>query len=101
MICKGCKYFGVCGDTEREMPCNGKDMDLPDEIMPGDVLEYAEKYMDKADIDHCRSDLYLRVTPESEAIIAKLKFNALLETFVSPIDGKWWYDLPFCYYERS
>lgn len=100
MICNGCKYFEVCGDTEREIPCNGKEIELPDEIMPGDVLEYAEKFMDKKDIDHHYSDLYLRVMPESKAIIEKLKYDALLETFVSPIDGKLWYDLPFCYYER-
>lgn len=102
--CKNCKYFNACGDEERTMPCSGRSekptIDLPDIIYPGDVQSLAEKYMDASEISHWCSDLYLKVTPISEEIVKRLKWTALLETFIDNIEGKLWYDFPFCYHEK-
>ena len=75
-------------------------MELPREIKPGDVLEYARRYMRPEEIDHHASDLYLKVTPVSKEIVSRLTNKALLETFHSQIEpfGPW-YDLAFCYHE--
>lgn len=50
-----------------------------------------------ADMDHYESTLYVVVTPEITAIIARYKDIAKLITFNSNIDGKLNYDVPFCY----
>ena len=75
-----------------------------EEIDPGDIYDIAVKTLPKEDIDHHASDLYLRKTPESTALINKMKYrnSGLLSTFRDNIDGDIWYELPFCYgFERS
>ena len=81
---------------------DGYDDKLPDTIEPGEVLQYAEKYMKPEEIDHHGNghgldDLYLKVTKTSMAIINRLTTTSLLSRFNSNIDGTVWYDLPFCY----
>lgn len=50
-----------------------------------------------SDIDHWNSDLYLRKTPETEAIIDGYEFKGQVTTFVDEIDGDVWYEIPFAY----
>lgn len=55
--------------------------------------------MDPKDIDHHESDLYVRCTSKSAAIINECKNNSGLCTqlFVDNIDHNLWYEIPFCY----
>jgi len=46
-------------------------------------------------LDHHESDLYALKTPESEAIMKT--DDHIVTTFVSRIDQKVWYDIPFAY----
>ena len=71
-----------------------------EDINPGNIYEYAVKLLPAEDIDHHESDLYIRKTPESTALINKMQYkdSGLLTTFrsnIAPHDT--WYDLPFCY----
>lgn len=49
------------------------------------------------EIDHHESDLYLPVNAKTRGLVAKHKFKTNVETFISQIDGKLWYDIPFAY----
>ena len=71
-----------------------------EDINPGNIYEYAVKLLPAEDIDHHESDLYIRKTPESTALINKMQYkdSGLLTTFrsnIAPHDT--WYELPFCY----
>ena len=46
-------------------------------------------------IDHWCSDLYLKVTPISEKLIANYDFRNLVHVFIDQIEGKPWYEIPF------
>ena len=46
-------------------------------------------------LDSHESDLYAMVTPESQKIIKTSGHS--FTTFISQIDGKRWYDLPFAF----
>lgn len=49
-------------------------------------------------LDSHESDLYVLATPEAHAILKKHgKTGALLSSFISQIDGRRWYDVPFAY----
>lgn len=51
-------------------------------------------------IDSWQSDLYVPVAPETQAAIEAFEAEGGISnktTFVSQIDGKRWYDLPFAY----
>lgn len=58
---------------------------------------YQELLEAKVPLDSHESDLYAKVTPESAAIIKKYKFHTNVSTFVSNVDGLFWYDIPFAY----
>lgn len=66
-------------------------------ITPGEVYEIAAANMDPAHIDHHCTDLYLLANSASNIIVGAMDNNALLNVFRSQIDGKLWYELPFCY----
>ena len=66
-------------------------------ISPVEAYEIAAANMDPAHIDHHETDLYLLVNSASSLIVGALDNRALLSTFRSEIDGKLWYELPFCY----
>lgn len=66
-------------------------------ITPAEVYEIATAHMDPEHIDHHESDLYLLVNSASSLIVGALDNRALLSVFRSQIDGKLWYELPFCY----
>lgn len=77
-------------------------MKLPNVIFPGEVLHYARKYMEPDEIDHHGNghgmdDLYLKVTPVSREIVNRLSTKVLVGVFTDQIEGKLWYDLPFCF----
>lgn len=70
-----------------------------DEINPSDIHCILAKELPAEDLDHYASDLYVRKTEKSTQILSKLKYknNGLLTTFIDNIEGKEWYELPFCY----
>lgn len=65
------------------------------------LYEAAAKRLPASDIDHHESDLYLRKTPESVALvnawIAETGFKASVSTFRCQIDGAIWFDIAFAY----
>ena len=70
--------------------------------MTGDVTEqdtdiYTQLKGAGVPLDSHESDLYAKVTPEATAIIGGYQFKCNVETFVSQIDGKLWYDIPFAF----
>lgn len=71
-------------------------------IQPGVIYEITKQTLPLSDIDSQFSDLYIRITPKSRAIINRLpkdefdRLPALLGIFKST-DEHMWYDLPFCY----
>ena len=123
--CRNCVYFNTCGDSARTMPCEGRTtktqrkayekemcqyvvrntkaigINIPEVIDLQDVQKYAEEFMNGNEIDHHASDLYLKVTPISKAIVGKLANRSLLTTFIDNIEGQVWYELPFCYHGKE
>lgn len=65
-------------------------------LTPGEIYAAAVATLPAEDIDHHASDLYLRKTPESTALLDRLENRALLSTFRDQ-DGAVWYELPFCF----
>ena len=47
--------------------------------------------------DHHESDLYIPMTEATRALIKAYKFKANVTSFISRIDRKPWYDVPFAY----
>lgn len=50
-------------------------------------------------IDHWQSDLYLKVTPETTALVNKYRYKNQVTKFIDNIDHEPWYEVPFAYYE--
>lgn len=50
-------------------------------------------------IDHWQSDLYLKVTPETTALVNKYRYKNHVTKFIDDIDHEPWYEVPFAYYE--
>lgn len=50
-------------------------------------------------IDHWQSDLYLKVTPETTALVNKYRSKNHVTKFIDNIDHEPWYEVPFAYYE--
>ena len=48
-------------------------------------------------LDHHASDLYAKVTPESQKIIESYPGKSHVTTFISNLDFESWYDIPFAY----
>jgi len=49
-------------------------------------------------MDHHESDLYVIVSPATTPLVKQYEFfTTNVRTFVSNIDGKRWYDVPFGY----
>ncbi len=71
-------------------------------IQPSEIYHHAVRRMKPEDIDHHGNgngidDLYLKCNDISDELVARLTCTSLLSTFISPIDGSRWYELPFCY----
>lgn len=48
-------------------------------------------------LDNHESDLYAKVTEESERIIKTYEFKENVTRFTSNIDGQRWFDIPFAF----
>ena len=66
------------------------------DLTPSTIYAAAVEALPACDIDHHESDLYIKRTPASVALIGRLDNTALLSVFRDP-DGVAWYELPFCY----
>lgn len=62
-----------------------------------DIYEAALRVLPASDIDHHETDLYLKVSEKSAALVAAYDFRGNVERFVSPLDGCAWFDIPFAY----
>ena len=60
-------------------------------IQPGDIHAIAAQELPAEDIDHHESDLYIKFSAKSSALIDRLACKSLLTTFRSNIDGSLWY----------
>ena len=61
------------------------------------IYEEAVAFLPADCIDHHESDLYIKRTPESEELLAGYEYLRSVETFTSPVDGCFWFDIPFAY----
>ena len=66
------------------------------DLTPSTIHAAAVRELPACDIDHHNSDLYLRVTSRSAALIERLDNKCLLSVFRS-YDGSAWFELPFCF----
>ena len=62
-----------------------------------DIYTAALRVLPASDIDHHETDLYLKVSEKSAALVASYDFRGNVERFVSPLDGCAWFDVPFAY----
>ena len=51
----------------------------------------------EVEIAHHATDLHVPVDDETTAVLMDYEFKSAVTTFVSQIDGKTWYDIPFAY----
>ena len=58
---------------------------------------YQELKKAGVDLDNHESDLYAKVTPESEKIINFYDHKDNVKRFVSEIDKSQWFDIPFAF----
>ena len=61
------------------------------------IYEKAQAALPKDDISHWCSDLYLRATEASKALIESYDFRQNVKTFIDQIDHVKWYEIPFAY----
>ena len=64
---------------------------------PPEVSLYDRMKAAGVEIDHHESDLYVPVNQTTEAIIAQYRFKSNVTRFISQIDRKPWFDIPFAY----
>ena len=62
-----------------------------------DIYDAAIKALPETEIDHHETDLYLKVSPESEKLVENYDYKFIVEKFRSPLDGCLWFDIPFAY----
>lgn len=67
------------------------------DLTPGTIYNEAVKTLPACDIDHNASDLYIRVTKTSEKLFLRYEYQNQVTTFISNIDGKLWFEFPFCF----
>lgn len=61
------------------------------------IYEKAVATLPASDIDHHASDLYLKRSKESTAIVSGYEYKNQVSVFVSPLDSCAWYDIPFAF----
>lgn len=62
-----------------------------------DIYAAALRALPASDLDHHETDLYLKVSEASAALVASYDFRGNVERFRSPLDGCLWFDVPFAY----
>lgn len=66
------------------------------DLTPSTIYAAAMAVLPTCDIYHHASDLYLKRTPASVALVERLENKSLVSVFRDP-NGVEWYDLPFCF----
>ncbi len=61
------------------------------------LYETAVELMNKDEISHHESDLYLKITPVSLELVGNHEFGCNVTRFTSKIDGRLWFEIPFAY----
>lgn len=61
------------------------------------ICELAFERMQKEDIDHHESDLYLRVNHTSSELINEYDYKWMVTKFIDNIDHVLWYEVPFAW----
>lgn len=62
-----------------------------------DIYAAALRVLPASDLDHHETDLYIKVSEASAALVASYDFRGNVEKFRSPLDGCQWFDVPFAY----
>ena len=62
------------------------------------IYDLAVEKMDSKDINNHCSDLYLRKTDISTALVNDYEFKNQVSTFKDLVDHVLWYEIPFAYY---
>lgn len=62
-----------------------------------DIYAAALRVLPASDLDHHETDLYIKVSEASAALVASYDFRGNVEKFRSPLDGCLWFDFPFAY----
>lgn len=62
-----------------------------------DALHAAGVPLDRSPESDKLPDLYAMATPEAFTILARYQFRDNVSTFVSPLDGKTWFSVPFAF----
>lgn len=62
-----------------------------------DIYTAALRVLPASDLDHHETDLYIKVSEASVALVASYDFRGNVEKFRSPLDGCLWFDVPFAY----
>lgn len=65
--------------------------------MKKSIYRQALERLPKTDIDHYESDLYLRKSPASVALIANYEYKNIVSWFKDAIENGIWYEIPFAY----
>jgi hypothetical protein len=68
---------------------------MNNKLSPSQLYNAAVEQMPTEHISHWCSDLYLKVTPVSEALIENYEYRCFVKTFIDAIDHKRWYEIPF------
>lgn len=66
-------------------------------ITPSNIHRTLSEGMPKEHLAHWYSDLYVKVTPFSKAIVSNYEFKHLVTTFIDQIDHELWFEIPFAY----
>lgn len=61
------------------------------------IYEHAVKELPKEHIDHYCSDLYLKKTSKSDALVNDYEYKNNVAVFKDQIDHELWYEIPFGY----
>lgn len=61
------------------------------------IYAAALRVLPASDMDHHETDLYLKVSEASSALVASYDWRGNVEKFRSPLDGCLWFDVPFAY----
>jgi len=83
---KGSSHVGESKVSKTPQKLTEADQDIYDQVVALGV-----------EIDHHESDLYIPVTPETQALIRSYPHRKNVKRFRSNIDGKTWFDIPFAY----
>ena len=68
---------------------------MNNKLSPSELYQAAVDHMPPEHISHWCSDLYLKVTPISDKLIANYEFHNLVHIFRDQFEGKLWYEIPF------